>query len=109
MFAILQDRLVKEMGLASISSMAEAKRFLESYPEQFNASFEREALTPGDLHGPLSKTQNLKEIFCLKATRTIHNGYFIKWNGKRYAIEKPSRRMKRRPAGHPLRWVGPAI
>ena len=97
MFATLQDRLVKEMRLASISTLEAANRFLESYLPQFNAQFEREALRPGDLHRPLPKRVNLEEIFCLKAQRTIHNGYFVRWKGKRFAIEEPSRRMKGRP------------
>ena len=97
-FGTLQDRLVKEMRLARVSTLGQANRFLELYLPRFNAQFGREALRPGDLHRPLSQEINLEEIFCLKAQRTIHNGYFIRWRGKRYAIEEPSRRMKRRPA-----------
>ncbi len=98
MFATLQDRLVKEMRLASITSLEEANRFLESYLPRFNAQFEREALRPGNLHRTLPKSLDLEEIFCLKATRTIHNGYFIRWKSRRYAIQDPKRRMQRRPA-----------
>jgi len=98
MFATLQDRLVKELRLASISSLEAANRFLESYLPRFNAQFDREALRPGDLHRPLPKSLNLEEIFCLKEIRTIHNGYFFRWKGKRYAIEDPTRRMLGRPA-----------
>ena len=65
---------------------------------RFNAQFEREALQPGDLHRPLPKGLKLEEIFCLKTIRTIHNGYFIRHRGRRFAIEEPSRRMQRRPA-----------
>jgi hypothetical protein len=98
MFATLQDRLVKEMRLAGIATLDQANRFLESYLPRFNAQFEREALRPDDLHRPLPRDINLEEIFCFKASRTIHNGYFIRWKGKRYAIEEPLRRMQRRPA-----------
>lgn len=98
MFATLQDRLVKELRLASVSSLAGANRFLESYLPKFNAQFEREALQPGDLHKPLPKGLKIEEIFCLKTIRTIHNGYFIRHRGRRFAIEEPSRRMQRRPA-----------
>ena len=98
MFATLQDRLVKEMRLASISNLEQANGFLESYLPGFNEQFEREALETGNLHRPVKKSLNFEEIFCLKAQRTIHNGYFIRWKGKRYAIEDPTRRMQRRPA-----------
>jgi len=96
MFATLQDRLVKELRLASILSLDAANRFLESYLPRFNAQFEREALRPGNLHRPLPKS--LDEIFCLKEIRTILNGYLFRWKGQRYAIVDPTRRMLGRPA-----------
>jgi len=71
-FGTLQDRLVKEMRLAQVSTFGQVNRFLESYLPRFNAQFEREALRPGDLHQPLSQEINLEETFCLKAQRTIH-------------------------------------
>ncbi len=98
MFATLQDRLVKEMRMASVSTLEEANRFLESYLLGFNAQFEHEAREPEDLHRPLPKTLSLEEIFCLKTTRTILDGYVIRWKGKRFAIEEPARRMLGRPA-----------
>jgi len=49
--------------------------------------------------GKLSpKAGKLEAVFCIKAARTIHNGYCIRWKGKRYAIQEPSRRMLGRPA-----------
>jgi hypothetical protein len=98
MFATLQDRLVKDLRLASISTLGEANRFLETYLPEFNAQFEHEPRQPEDLHRPLPKTLKLQEIFCLKTPRTILDGYCIRWKGKRYAIEEPSRRMLGRPA-----------
>jgi transposase len=98
MFATLQDRLVKELRLASISSLAEANRFLETYLPAFNAQYEREPLRPADLHRPLPKRLKLEEIFCIKAIRTIQSGYIIRWKGQCYAITEPSRRMLRQPA-----------
>ena len=98
MFATLQDRLVKDLRLASISTLAEANRFLEAYLPEFNAQFEREPRASENVHRPLPKTLKLEEIFCLKTPRTILDGYCIHWKGKRYAIEEPSRRMRGRPA-----------
>ncbi len=97
-FATLQDRLVKELRLAGISSLEAANRFLEGYLPRFNAPFEREPLQPGDLHRSLPKNLDLEEIFCLKKGRTINNGYFFRWRGKRYKIKSPSYRMKGKPA-----------
>jgi transposase len=97
-FATLQDRLVKELRLASVSTLAEANRFLEGYLPRFNAQFEREPREPEDLHRPLPKRINFEEIFCLKTVRTILDGYIIRWKGWRFAIEEPRRRMLARPA-----------
>ncbi|TRZ84696.1 hypothetical protein D4R89_13220 [bacterium] len=66
--------------------------------QEAQTQFVREALRPGDLYRPLPKHFNFEEIFCLKKQRTIHNGYFIRWKGKRHTIEKPFRRMMGRPA-----------
>ncbi|MCX6569509.1 MAG: ISNCY family transposase [Candidatus Aminicenantes bacterium] len=97
-FATLQDRLVKELRLASVSTLGDANRFLESYLPRYNAQFEREPREPKDLHRLLPKTIKLGEIFCLKTVRTILDGYIIRWKGKRFVIEEPTRRMLGRPA-----------
>ena len=108
-FSTLQDRLVKEMRLASISTLEDANRFLEDYLPGFNAQFEHEARRPEDLHQKLPKTLKLEEIFCLKSPRTILDGYFIRWKGKRFAIEEPSQRMLGRPAMVMLHFDGRMI
>jgi hypothetical protein len=97
-FATLQDRLVKELRLAGISTLEEANRFLEEYLPGFNAQFEREPREAEDLHQPLPKGLKFEEIFCLKSVRTILDGYVIRWKGKRFAIKEPTRRMLGRPA-----------
>jgi transposase len=105
-FATLQDRLVKELRLASVSTLEDANRFLESYLPRYNAQFEREPREPKDLHRLLPKTIKLEEIFCLKTVRTILDGYIIRWKGKRFVIEEPTRRMLGRPATVMLHFDG---
>lgn len=94
-FGTLQDRLVKEMRLTSISSKEEANRFLERYLPLYNKRFAKEAVKPSDFHKPVPKRMRLEEIFCLKGMRMINNGYIIKWRGRMFAIEKPSIGMRR--------------
>jgi hypothetical protein len=105
-FATLQDRLVKELRLAGVSTLEEANRFLETYLPRFNAQFEREPREPEDLHRPLPQGLNLVEIFCLKTVRTILDGYIIRWKGRRFAIEEPRRRMLGRPVTVMLHFDG---
>jgi transposase len=108
-FATLQDRLVKEMRLARISTLEEASRFLEDYLPRFNAQFEREPREAADLHRPLPKTLRFEEIFCLKTVRTILDGYVIRRKGKLFAIQQPTRRMLGRPATVMLHFDGRMI
>lgn len=108
-FATLQDRLVKELRLASLSTLEDANRFLESYLPAFNAQFEHEPRESEDLHRPLPKGLKLEKIFCLKTVRTILDGYLIRWKGKRFAIKEPSRRMLGRPATVMLHFDGRMI
>ena len=95
-FGTLQDRLVKEMRLAGVSSIEEANAFLETFLPGYNERFAIAAKKQGDLHRPLPEAVDLREIFCLKATRTINNGYIVKWRGRMFLIENPSIAMRRR-------------
>jgi len=94
-FGTLQDRLIKEMRLASIRTKEEANCFLKTFLPRYNERFSKVARKEGDLHRPLAKDINLREIFCLKATRTINNGYIVKWSGREFLIENPSIAMRR--------------
>ncbi len=95
-FGTLQDRLIKEMRLEGVSSREEANRFLKEYLPIYNKRFSRIAREEDDLHRSLAKHVNLREIFCIKAKRTINNGYIVKWRGRQFIIESPSIAMRRR-------------
>ncbi len=95
-FGTLQDRLIKEMRLASIRTKEEANEFLEKFLPRYNERFAKVARKDGDLHRPLAKHINLREIFCIKATRTISNGYIVKWGGRMFLIEHHNIAMRRR-------------
>jgi hypothetical protein len=89
-FGTLQDRLVKEMRLKGITTKEEANHYLESYLPGFNEQFTRVAPKEGDLHRSLPEDLDLKEIFCIKATRTINDGYIIRWKGRVFLLDNPS-------------------
>jgi len=50
----------------------------------------------GDLHRALPEGVDLREIFCIKATRKISNGYIVKYRGRMFSIDNPSIAMRRR-------------
>jgi len=98
LFGTLQDRLVKDMRLAGIATLEQANLFLDGFWPQFNEQFGKEARETGNLHRPLLKTVNLREVFCLKGTRTINSGYLVRWHGRLLTIQDPTLGMARRPA-----------
>lgn len=95
-FGTLQDRLIKEMRLAGVSTKQEANRFLKKYLPIYNKRFSKVAREEGDLHRAFSEGVDLREIFCIKATRTINNGYIVKYRGRMFLIDNPSIAMRRR-------------
>ena len=89
-FRTLQDRLVKEMRLAGVKSLEEANRFLDRYLAKYNRRFAREAMEPGDLHRRLPKSVVLDDVLCIKGSRTVNEGYVVKWRGRMFVLKKPS-------------------
>jgi len=94
-YRTLQDRLVKAMRLEGIRSLEEANRFLEIYWPKYNGKFAKEPREREDFHRRVPKSLNLDRILCLKKTRTINNGYLIKWRNRTYAVQSPSITMSR--------------
>ena len=95
-FGTLQDRLIKEMRLKKISTKQEANRFLLKYLPIYNEKFSKVARQKGDLHRALPVGVDLRGIFCIKAIRTINNGYVVKYRGRMFLIDNPSIAMRRR-------------
>lgn len=94
-FETLQDRLVKELRLAGVSTLAQANAFLDSYLPKYNARFAIKPFKKTNLHRLVPKNFNLDEIFCLKEYRTISNGFTCQWRNRLFLIKNPSITMKK--------------
>jgi hypothetical protein len=94
-FGTLQDRLVKEMRLKRITTKEEANDFLESYLPGFNEQFAKMARKEGNLHKSLPEEIDPREILCIKATRTINDGYIIRWKQRVFLLDNPSLVLRR--------------
>jgi len=70
-FGTLQDRLVKELRLAGISTIAAANAWLPGFMTTHNARFGREPANAKDLHRPLSEADDLSEILAWREERTV--------------------------------------
>jgi hypothetical protein len=83
-----QDRLVKELRLADISTIAKANKFLEeTYLPKMNKKFSRPAAKSEDAHVPLGNV-DLKDIMCLEYERTVANNYVIRFERRLFQILK---------------------
>jgi transposase len=83
-----QDRLVKELRLKGISTIAEANRFLEkTYLPKMNKKFSRPPSDTADAHVPLGN-ESMKNIFCFLYERTISNDYVIRFEKRLFQILK---------------------
>jgi len=86
----LQDRLVKEMRLANISTIEEANKFLKTYIPKFNKQFAVVAKNQSDLHKPINKEmkKKLPQIFSIQSKRKINNDYTIMFKNQFFQLEE---------------------
>lgn len=83
----LQDRLVKELRLAGISTMDEANTFAVGYVEQFNAKFGKAALSPRDAHRSLLAGDDLERVFTWQEERKVSKNLTLQFKKVRCLIE----------------------
>lgn len=99
-FGTLQDRLVKELRLAGISTRENANQFLMNFfIQDFNKRFAVEARVKGNLHRIPSKTELedvLPYIFCRCKTRVIQSDFTISYGALWYQL-LPTPRLAMRP------------
>ena len=84
----LQDRLVKELRLAGVSSMEDGNAFLEGFIERYNAKFAKAPAKPNNLHRALNiEPHRLSEVFCLRDQRHVTKDLMLKYDRKRIKLE----------------------
>ena len=85
----LQDRLIKEMRLEGISSIADANKWLPCFIEQFNLKFAKMAFNPKNLHRSATETaEQLDDIFTWREPRRVTNSLTITYDKCVYLLEK---------------------
>ncbi len=84
---VYQDRLVKEMALRRITTIAGANKLLHNgFTAELNAKFEREAAKPEDYHRPVPKGLDLADVFCIEETRVVQNDWTVRHKNRHYQI-----------------------
>ncbi|MBI3630889.1 MAG: ISNCY family transposase [Candidatus Sungbacteria bacterium] len=67
----LQDRLVKELRLLGISTMAEANAYAATFIADYNGRFAKPPRNDFNTHRPLRVDEDLSLIFTVRATRCV--------------------------------------
>lgn len=92
----LQDRLIKEMRLAGISSIESANHYLRTsnFITQHNKMFAIDPLQAGDAHAS-AHDYNLDDVFTIRETRTLANDFTIQYNKQIYQLLSSQRTILR--------------
>jgi hypothetical protein len=86
-FLTAQDRLVKHLRLAKISTLSDANKFLETeYWPEWNEHFARPVADFPNHHRALSEQLDLAAILCHVEERVIGNDHTLSFAGRRYQI-----------------------
>lgn len=84
----LQDRLIKEMRLQNICSIAQANQWIENFMSDFNRLFSRPAKYPKDLHRPVIQcSQEVDDIFAWQELRTLSKALTFQYDKIMYIVE----------------------
>jgi len=86
---VFQDRLVKELRLAGIATLAEANRYLDkTFLPDLNTRFTVAPVSPVDLHRKLPRGQVLAELLCWEEPRVVARDWTVSWQGRCWQIDK---------------------
>lgn len=86
LFKTFQDRLVKELRLARVTTLGAANRFLEDYLPHYNQRFTMPSAQQTDLHRPCPARGGLTRILCIKTTRVLRRDWTVAHNGHLYQV-----------------------
>jgi len=75
----LQDRLVKELRLAGISTIEAANAFLPSFVANYNGRFAKLPARDKDLHRLLDPRQDLDEVLCWREQRQVSHQLVVNY------------------------------
>lgn len=92
LFGTLQDRLVAELRLAGVTTLAQANVFLPGFLAHFNERFAVPAVEPESAYRPLAPEHDPWQICCLCYERVVANDDTIGFGGQRLQLHPPASR-----------------
>lgn len=89
LFGTLQDRLIKEMRIAGVSSLEEANQFLwEVFIPFWNRRFTVEAAEAIDAHRPLPSGVDVNVLFAEIETRVLREDFTFRYRNVHWQVEE---------------------
>jgi len=94
---VLQDRLVKEMRLRSISSIEAANEYAAEFMTDYNARFAVQPRSSHDAHRSLGTKEDLERVFTLQEQRNLSKNLTLQYKNVVYQIQtsRPSYAMRK--------------
>src|SRR3954463_11367605 len=83
----LQDRLVKEMRLAGISTIEAGNAFLPGFMEDYNRRFAKPPFNDKDVHPPLTEQDVIDDAFAWKEERTVSQSLTLQYDKVLFILE----------------------
>jgi Winged helix-turn helix len=83
----LQDRLVKELRLAGISTVEAGNAFLPAFMADFNRRFAKTPFSDKDLHRPLTEHDELDDVFAWQEERTVSRSLTLQYDQVLFILE----------------------
>lgn len=90
LWGTLQDRLVTELRLETITTIAAANAFLPGFLERHNARFAVPAADPTPAWRPWSDGLSAEAVFCFHYPRRVANDATVSWPGGGLALPRRS-------------------
>lgn len=87
-FGTAQDRWVKEMRLANVTTIAQANDLLEGLVPDHNRRFSVPAAKAADAHRRVGRL-NVDAILSIQEDRTVGNDYTIRFHNRLYQLDRP--------------------
>jgi len=83
----LQDRLVKELRLAGISTLDEANAFLPGFIAHYNDRFAKPPARDKDLHRAINPRQDLDDVLCWREQRKVSHQLVVNYNQMKLTLK----------------------
>jgi hypothetical protein len=83
----LQDRLVKELRLAGVRTLAEGNALLPAFMADYNARFGKPPANNKDLHRSLRAGDDLEDAFAWKEERTLSQALTLRYDKVLFILE----------------------